>query len=104
VFPGACSGWVSSIARGPALRIHRRACKASAAQSRSSDDDCRWPTKRRRTPLTLSPEPLFLYLIVLPVKARNLSGQGTDAAVRKVAAQHYLPLTGEEKTSAVRSI
>lgn len=60
--------------------------------------------KSPRTPLVLSPEALFRYQIVSAVKARELSGQGTDAAVREVAAQHHLTIAGEEKTCAVRSI
>jgi transposase len=60
--------------------------------------------KSPRTPLTLSPEALFRYQIVSAVKAREFSGQGTDAAVREVAAQHHLTLAGEHKTVAVRSI
>jgi putative transposase len=60
--------------------------------------------KPPRTPLVLSPEALFRYQIVSAVKARELSGQGTDAAVREVAAQHHLTLVGEQKTCAVRSI
>ena len=57
-----------------------------------------------RTPLALSPEALFRYQIVSAVKARELSGQGIDAAVRAVAAQTHLTLAGEQKTAAVRSI
>lgn len=60
--------------------------------------------KSPRTPLVLSPEALFRYQIVSAVKARELSGQGTDAAVREVAAQHHLTIAGEAKTCAVRSI
>ena len=60
--------------------------------------------KSPRTPLQLSPEALFRYQIVSAVKARELSGQGTDAAVREVAAQHHLTIAGEPKTAAVRSI
>ena len=60
--------------------------------------------KSPRTPLVLSPEALFRYQIVSAVKARELSGQGTDAAVREVAAQHHLTIAGEPKTAAVRSI
>ncbi len=45
-----------------------------------------------RTPLVLSPEALFRYQIVAAVKARELAGLGTDAAVREVAAQHWLTL------------
>jgi putative transposase len=60
--------------------------------------------KSPRTPLVLSPEALFRYQIVSAVKARELSGQGTDGAVREVAAQHHLTIAGEEKTCAVRSI
>jgi putative transposase len=60
--------------------------------------------KPPRTPLTLSPEALFRYQIVSAVKARELSGQGIDAAVREVAAQRHLTLAGEQKTAAVRSI
>ena len=60
--------------------------------------------KSPRTPLVLSPEALFRYQIVSAVKARELSGQGTDAAVREVAAQHHLTIAGEQKTCAVRSI
>jgi putative transposase len=60
--------------------------------------------KLLRTPLVLSPEALFRYQIVSAVKARALSGQGTDAAVRAVAAQTHLTLAGEHKTVAIRSI
>jgi putative transposase len=60
--------------------------------------------KSPRTPLVLSPEALFRYQIVSAVKARELSGQGTDAAVREVAGQHHLTIAGEPKTAAVRSI
>jgi putative transposase len=60
--------------------------------------------KSPRTPLVLSPDALFRYQIISAVKARELSGQGTDAAVREVAAQHHLTITGEQKTCAVRSI
>jgi len=56
--------------------------------------------KSPRTPFVLSPEALF----VSAVKARELSGQGTDGAVREVAVQHHLTIAGEEKTCAVRSI
>lgn len=59
---------------------------------------------KRRTPLLLSPEALFRYQIVSAVKARELSGQGMDAAVREVAAQHHLTLDGAQKMAAVRSI
>ena len=60
--------------------------------------------KSPRTPLVLSPEALFRYQIVSAVKARELSGQPVDAAVREVAAQQHLSITGEHKTCAVRSI
>jgi putative transposase len=60
--------------------------------------------KSPRTPLVLSPEALFRYQIVSAVKARALSGQGTDAAVREVAAQTHLTLAGEHKTVGIRSI
>src|SRR4029077_7799996 len=60
--------------------------------------------KPPRTPLVLSPEALFRYQIVSAVKARELSGQGMDAAVREVAAQQHLALAGEQKPAAVRSI
>jgi putative transposase len=60
--------------------------------------------KSPRTPLVLSPEALFRYQIVSAVKARELSGQGMDAAVREVAAQHHQTIAGEHKTAAVRSI
>jgi Arc/MetJ-type ribon-helix-helix transcriptional regulator len=60
--------------------------------------------KSPRTPLVLSPEALFRYQIVSAVKARELSGQGMDAAVREVAAQRHLTIAGEHKTAAVRSI
>jgi hypothetical protein len=60
--------------------------------------------KSPRTPLVLSPETLFRYQVVSAVKARELSGQGTDAAVREVAAQRHVTVTGEPKTCAVRSI
>ena len=60
--------------------------------------------KLLRTPLVLSPEALFRYQIVSAVKARALSGQGIDAAVRAVAAQTHLTLAGEHKTVAIRSI
>jgi len=57
-----------------------------------------------RTSLLLSPEALFRYQIVSAVKARALSGQPVDAAVREVAAQQHLTIAGEHKTCAVRSI
>ena len=60
--------------------------------------------KSPRTPLVLSPEALFRYQIVSAVKARELSGQPVDAAVRAVAAQHHRTIAGEPKTAAVRSI
>src|SRR5882724_10619775 len=60
--------------------------------------------KLPRTPLVLSPEALFRYQIVSAVKARELSGQPVDAAVREVAAQQHLTIAGEHKTAAVRSI
>ncbi|HEX7838718.1 MAG TPA: hypothetical protein VF469_14680 [Kofleriaceae bacterium] len=63
-------------------------------------DDRRPP----RTPLVLSPEALFRYQIVSAVKARALSGQRTDAAVRAVAAQTHLTPAGESTTVSVRSI
>ena len=52
----------------------------------------------------LSPEALFRYQIVSAVKARVLSGQGTDAAVRAIAAQTHLTPGGEHKTVSLRSI
>jgi hypothetical protein len=58
--------------------------------------------KSPRTPLVLSPEALFRYQIVSAVKARELSGQPVDAAVREVAAQHHVTIVGEHKTAAVR--
>jgi transposase InsO family protein len=61
-------------------------------------------SRRPRTPLTLSPEALFRYQIVAAVKARELAGLGTDAAVREVAAQRHLTLDGEPKTASIRSI
>jgi putative transposase len=57
-----------------------------------------------RAPLVLSPEALFRYQIIAAVKARELGGLGTDAAVREVAAQPQLTLDGEQKRAAVRSI
>ena len=60
--------------------------------------------KSPRTPVVLSPEALFRYQIVSAVKARELSGQPVDAAVREVAAQQHLTIAGEPKTCAVRSI
>jgi putative transposase len=57
-----------------------------------------------RPPLVLSPEALFRYQIVSAVKAKELSGKGTDAAVREVAAQTHLTLAGEQKTAGVRSV
>ena len=57
-----------------------------------------------RTPLVLSPEALFRYQIVSAVKARALSGQRMDAAVREVAAQTHLTPAGEPRTVSVRSI
>jgi len=60
--------------------------------------------KSPRTPITLSPEALFRYQIISAVKARELSGQGMDAAVREVAAQQHVTLDGKQKTAAVRSI
>lgn len=63
-------------------------------------------TDRRppRTSLVLSPEALFRYQVVSAVKARALSGQGTEAAVREVAAQTHLTPAGEPRTVSVRSI
>jgi len=61
-------------------------------------------SRKPRTPLVLSPEALFRYQIVAAVKARELGGLGTDAAVREVAAQPHLTIDGEQKTVAVRSI
>lgn len=63
-------------------------------------------TDRRppRTSLVLSPEALFRYQIVSAVKARALSGQRTDAAVRDVAAQTHLTPAGEPRAVSVRSI
>ena len=60
--------------------------------------------KSPRTPITLSPEALFRYQIISAVKARELSGQGMDAAVREVAAQQHVTLDGKQKSAAVRSI
>lgn len=60
--------------------------------------------KSPRTPLVLSPEALFRYQIVSAVKARALSGQPVDAAVREVAAQQHLTIAGEHKSCAMRSI
>jgi putative transposase len=60
--------------------------------------------KLLRAPLVLSPEALFRYQIVSAVRARARSGQGTDAAVRAVAAQTHLTLAGEHKTVGIRSI
>src|SRR4051812_7459749 len=60
--------------------------------------------KPPRTPLVLSPEALFRYQIVSAVKARALSGQGMDAAVRSVAAQTHQTPAGESTTVSVRSI
>ena len=60
--------------------------------------------KPPRTPLVLSPEALFRYQIVSAVRARVLSGQRPDAAVREVAAQTHCTLAGEPKTASVRSI
>ena len=57
-----------------------------------------------RTPLVLSPEALFRYQIVSAVKARALSGQRTDAAVREVAAQTHLTPAGEPRAVSVRSV
>lgn len=57
-----------------------------------------------RTPLVLSPETLFRYQIVSAVKARALSGQRTDAAVREVAAQTHLTPAGEPRAVSIRSI
>jgi hypothetical protein len=57
-----------------------------------------------RTPIVLSPEALFRYQIVSAVRARELSGQRTDLAVRTVAGQRHLTLDGQEKTVGVRSI
>ena len=52
----------------------------------------------------LSPEALFRYQIVSAVKARALSGQRMDAAVRAVAAQTHLTPAGESRAVSVRSI
>jgi hypothetical protein len=60
--------------------------------------------KPPRTPLVLSPEALFRYQIVSAVRARALSGQGIDAAVRAVAAQTHPTPAGESTTVSVRSI
>lgn len=60
--------------------------------------------RKPRTPLLLSPEALFRYQVVAAVKARELAGQGTDAAVREVAAQRHLTLAGEQRSVSVRSI
>lgn len=60
--------------------------------------------KSPRTPLVLSPDALFRFQIVSAVKARELSGQGIDAAVREVAAQPHWTIAGAHKTAAVRSI
>ncbi len=57
-----------------------------------------------RTSLVLSPEALFRYQIVSAVKARVLSGQRTDAAVREVAAQTHLTPAGDSRAVSVRSI
>lgn len=57
-----------------------------------------------RTPLVLSPEALFRYQIVSAVKARALSGQQMDAAVRAVAAQTHLTPAGEPRAVSVRSV
>ena len=57
-----------------------------------------------RTPLVLSPEALFRYQIVSAVKARALSGQRMDAAVRAVAAQTHLTPAGEPRAVSVRTI
>ena len=57
-----------------------------------------------RTPLMFSPEALFRYQIVSAVKARALSGQRMDAAVRAIAAQTHLTPAGEHTTISVRSI
>src|SRR5262245_49047912 len=57
-----------------------------------------------RTPLVLTPEALFRYQIVSAVRARAVSGQGTEAAVRAVAAQPHLTPAGELRTVSVRSI
>jgi len=57
-----------------------------------------------RTPLVLSPEALFRYQIVSAVKARELSGQRTDAAVREAAAQTHLTPAGEPRAVSVRTI
>jgi putative transposase len=57
-----------------------------------------------RTPLVLSPEALFRYQIVSAVTARALSGQGTEAAVRAIAAQTHLTPAGEPRAVSVRSI
>jgi transposase InsO family protein len=56
------------------------------------------------TPLVLSPEALFRYQIVSAVKARALSGQRPDAAVRAVAAQTHPTPAGEPRAVSVRSI
>jgi hypothetical protein len=57
-----------------------------------------------RTPLLLSPEALFRYQIISAVKARVLSGQRMDAAVREIAAQTHLTPAGGSTTVSVRSI
>jgi hypothetical protein len=57
-----------------------------------------------RTSLLLSPEALFRYQIISAVKARVLSGQRMDAAVREIAAQTHLTPAGGSTTVSVRSI
>jgi transposase InsO family protein len=57
-----------------------------------------------RPSLVLSPEALFRYQIVSAVKARVLSGQRVDAAVREVAARPHLTPGGELRLVSVRSL
>src|SRR5262245_34908495 len=111
---GALAAGCSRVAAPPpgkrrspvaALRILRRAPQARGCADRAPrrGPPIAHPTSPR-TPLVLSPEALFRYQIVSAVKARELSGQGTDTAVREVAAQYHLTLAGERKTVSVRSI
>lgn len=60
--------------------------------------------KSPRTPVLLSPEALFRFQVVSAVRARELGGQATDAAVREIAAQKHLTLAGEVQTAGIRSI
>lgn len=60
--------------------------------------------KSPRTPVLLSLEALFRFQVVSAVRARELAGQGIEAAVRAVAAEKHLTLAGDVRTAGIRSI